>query len=119
MALQPIHIINRGRGPELSHVRITVFDIIPYLEDGDTPFYIATVLGISSRDVEALKKYIDDHKEEVMAENQRIEERIARGNPPEVEARLAASPIRKMLQDRLAEIRRRRAEDPNSESDCE
>jgi uncharacterized protein (DUF433 family) len=81
-----IEIINRGRGPELAGIRITVYDIIPYLQAGHGPMYIAAVLGLSTDEVKALMQYLEEHKEEVMAENRKIEERIARGNPPEIEA---------------------------------
>lgn len=82
-----IEIIDRGRGPELAGIRITVYDVIPYLQAGHGPTYIAAVLGLSTDEVKALMQYIEEHEEEVMAENRKIEERIARGNPPEIEAR--------------------------------
>jgi uncharacterized protein (DUF433 family) len=89
--MEPVKIINRGRGPELASIRITVFDIIPYQRAGYSAEKIAGVLRISTREVLALMQYIEDHKEEVMAINQQIEERIARGNPPEVEEKLKLS----------------------------
>ena len=45
--MEEIIIRDRGRGPELARIRITVFDIIPYLQAGDSPEYIAGVLPIS------------------------------------------------------------------------
>jgi uncharacterized protein (DUF433 family) len=87
--MDPYCIHDRGRGPELVGTRITVFDIIPYLRAGRSATYIASVFSLGTAQVEALMRYIDEHKEEVMAENRKIEERIARGNPPEVEARRA------------------------------
>jgi uncharacterized protein (DUF433 family) len=84
--MEPVKIRDRGRGPELERIRITVFDIIPWQRAGHSANYIAASLGLSTREVLALQQYIEDHKEEVMAINQQIEERIARGNPPEVEA---------------------------------
>jgi len=89
--LRPVEIIDRGRGPELSTVRITVYDIIPYLEGGDGPNMIAVTLNISTRQVLALMEYIENHKEEVMEVHREIEERFARGNPPEVKAKLRKS----------------------------
>jgi uncharacterized protein (DUF433 family) len=116
--LQQIVIIDRGRGPELFGTRITVFDVIPYLRAGDSPTYIAAVLGLSTPEVEALIRYIEEHKAEVMAENAKIEERIARGNPPEIEARLKDSPSHRLIQERLAAIRQKRAsEEVNGASD--
>jgi uncharacterized protein (DUF433 family) len=101
----PIAIIDRGRGPELAGTRITVFDVIPYLEAGHSPTYIAAVLRLSTPEVEALIRYIEEHRDQVLAENRTIEERIARGNSPEVEARLPGSHARLLaLRD---ELRRR------------
>jgi uncharacterized protein (DUF433 family) len=84
--MKPIEIVNRGGGPRLAHIRITVYDIIPYMERGYDPNSIALALQLSTAEVLALQKYIEEHKEEVMAENQKINERHARGNPPEIEA---------------------------------
>src|SRR5262249_17638405 len=83
---QEIKVIDSGRGPGIPGTRVTVYDVIPYLEGGDTPPFIADVLSLSTEEVLALIQYIEDHKEEVMAVHRKIEERIARANPPEVEA---------------------------------
>lgn len=88
--MDEIVIRDRGRGPELARIRITIFDLIPYLQAGYSPESITGVLPISLDEVHALTKYLDDHRDEVLAMNVRIEERIARGNPPEVVERLRA-----------------------------
>jgi hypothetical protein len=113
--VEPIQIIDRGRGPELARVRVTVFDVIPYLRAGHHPTYVAAVLGISTPEVEALVQYLEDHKAEVMEANRQIEERIARGNPPEVEARLGESPWHAKVEARWEELRRRRAAEKGHE----
>jgi len=107
--MEPIRIIDRGCGPELAGTRTTVYDIIPYLLAGDSPTYIASAMGHSTREIEALMQYIEEHKKEVMAVHQKIEARIARGNPPEIEAKFPASQGRARLQARLEEIRRQRS----------
>jgi uncharacterized protein (DUF433 family) len=112
--VRPIAIIDRGRGPELAGTRITVFDIIPYLEADHTPNYIAAVLNLSTFEVEALMRYIEEHKAEVMAENQKIVERIARGNPPGVEARLRESKTHQLIQARLARLHREESQEDNN-----
>jgi uncharacterized protein (DUF433 family) len=106
--MQPLAIIDRGRGPELAGTRITVFDVIHYLQAGHTSFYIAAVLGLSTREVDFLIQYINEHKEEVMAENEKIEARIARGNPPEVLEKFKASHVK--LEALREEIRRRKTQ---------
>jgi uncharacterized protein (DUF433 family) len=111
MTMRPIEIHDRGRGPELKGTRITVYDVIPYLRSGSRVDTIALWLGIRIAEVEALIRYIEEHKEEVMAVNARIEERIAHGNPPEIEAKLAGG--RAKLAKLKAELQQRRTRPPH------
>ena len=107
----PIEIHDRGRGPELKGTRLTVYDIIPYRLHGYTPEQLAPVFTgypeLTPAHIEALYRYMDEHHAEVMAVHAQIEARIAKGNPPEVEAKLAES--RKKVQARLAVIRELKA----------
>jgi uncharacterized protein (DUF433 family) len=107
--VQPIAIIDRGRGPELAGTRITVFDVLPYLQADWQPASIALLLGLSTSQVLAVMEYVEEHWEEVMATNQKILDRIARGNPPEVEAKRQAS--RAKLQALRAELERQRSQE--------
>ncbi len=111
--MHPIEIHDRGRGPELKGTRITVYDVIPYRLDGWPVASIALVLGLSSAQVEALFRYMDEHREEVMAVHRRIEERNARGNPPEVEEKLKQSHAKLLA--RMDELRRRKREGSNGD----
>jgi uncharacterized protein (DUF433 family) len=111
--MQPIAIINRGRGPELAGTRITIYNILPYFEAGWHHSTIAMVYGISSAEVLAFKDYFELHKEEVLAENAKILARIAKGNPPEVEARLVQSKAK--LQALMEELRRNRISEVSGE----
>ncbi len=86
-----------------AHTRITVYDILDYARHNHHHTYIAGVLGISSVEVLAGLKYIEDHKHDVMAEYQKMLDRDAQGNPLEIEARSAESRAR--LRARLAELR--------------
>ncbi len=83
-------IIERGRGPEIAGSRITVFDVLDYLQEGWDPTEIALFFRLSTRQVDVAVRYIEEHKDEVMEEYQRILERSARGNPPELQAKLDA-----------------------------
>ena len=83
-------IIDRGRGPEIAGTRITIYDIVDYLEEGWHPTAIAAFFRISSREVDAALCYIEEHEEEVRAEYQRILARAAKGNPPELQSQLDA-----------------------------
>jgi uncharacterized protein (DUF433 family) len=80
----------------IAGTRITVWDIVHYLEKGRSPEYIAAVLPLTVEQVQAAIQYIAEHREEVMAVHRQIEERIARGNPPEIEAKLAQSRARRL-----------------------
>jgi uncharacterized protein (DUF433 family) len=112
--MRPIEIHDRGRGPELKGTQITVYDVVYYHLKGRSPNYIAAVLGIATAEVLALLDYFERHREEVLAHHYKIEERNARGNPPEIEERLGAT--HGAAQARLEQIRRREAAEANGES---
>src|SRR6266508_151760 len=81
-------IINRGRGPEIAGTRITVYDVMDYHRQGWHHTLIAATLRLSSAQVLEAIRYIEEHREEVTANYQQILERCARGNPPEIQAKL-------------------------------
>jgi uncharacterized protein (DUF433 family) len=83
-------ILNRGSGPEIAGTRITVYDILDYTTAGWHHTAIAATLRLSSNQVLAAIQYIEDHKEEVMANYREMLARDARGNPPELQAKLDA-----------------------------
>jgi uncharacterized protein (DUF433 family) len=109
----PIEIHDRGRGPELKGTRLTVYDIIPYRLKGYTPEQLVEVFSgyreLTAAHIEALYRYMDEHYDEVMAVHRTIEERNARGNPPEVEAKLAQTRVR--VRAKMEEIRRKKQAD--------
>jgi uncharacterized protein (DUF433 family) len=98
-------------GGRIDGLRITVFDVYYYRQAGRQPEEIAAILGLSPEQVAAALGYIDEHRAEVRAVHQRIEERIARGNPPEIEARRATS--RASLQAWLNERRQAQGQEVN------
>lgn len=83
-------IIDRGRGPEIEGTRVTVYDIWDYAKQNWHRDAIATTLRLSSAQVAAALEYIDQHRQEVLAQYSKILERQRRGNPPELQARLDA-----------------------------
>ena len=97
-------IVKTGRGPEIVGTRITVYDIIEYHRAGRHRDEIAMILSLSSHQVEAALRYIEEHRDEVMANYERNMERIRRGNPPELQAKLDAGHERflAMIQERRA-----------------
>jgi uncharacterized protein (DUF433 family) len=84
------NIIDRGGGPEIAGTRITVYDVWEYARHGHHHTYIAVLLGLSSNQVLAALEYIEQHKEEVLAEYQKILDRISRSHPPELQAKIDA-----------------------------
>lgn len=81
--------------------RITVWDVLHYLEHGRSVGEIRRWLPITEEQVAAATEYINENREYVMEVHRQIEERNARGNPPEIEAKLAET--RRRMQQWLAE----------------
>ncbi len=109
-------IIDRGRGPEIEGTRITVYDVMDYLQEGWRYDQIAGLFRLPPDDIQAAIQYIEVHHAEVMADYQQI---LARHSqvpyPPEVQAKLARS--RQKLQAKLAEIRARHQGEDTHASD--
>src|SRR5271157_1311503 len=105
-------IIDRGRGPEIAGTRITVYDVLDYHKHGWHRDMIADTLDLSSQEVEVAIRYIDEHRDEVMADYAEMLARDARGNPPELQAKLDAAHERflAMVRERR-EIRSQEARD--------
>lgn len=79
--------------------RITVWDVLHYLEAGWSCPDIADALHLTEAQVATAVDYIQAHKDEVMVVHRQIEARKVRGNSPEVLAKAAKS--RAKLQDWL------------------
>ncbi len=75
-------------------LRITIYDVLHYLEAGRSAAEIADILPLTLEQVEAAIHYIDEHRAEVVTAHRQIEERLARGNPPEIEAHARAGRAR-------------------------
>jgi len=84
-------IIKVGRNPRIAGTRITVYTILEFVRGGWRPDDIAFWLSLTRDQVDAAILYIEENKEEVTAEYERIMERINRGNPPEIQAKLDAA----------------------------
>ena len=98
--MKTYRIVDRGDGPKIEGTRITVYAIFEYLEMKRSREWIAALLSLSSRQVQAAMDYIAEHHAEVQAEYQKIADRIRRGNPPWVEERMQEA--REKFQQRLA-----------------
>jgi uncharacterized protein (DUF433 family) len=71
--------------------RITIPDVYYYLQAGRDTAEIADILGLSQCQVQEAMSYIREHEEDVKAIHAKVENRIARGNSPDVEARKISS----------------------------
>jgi uncharacterized protein (DUF433 family) len=108
-----ITIIDNGRGPQLSTSRITVQDILPYLQLNYSYDDIRQIMpSLSVAEIRTVEEYVEEHREEVMEEDCRIRQRNAtRRNPPHVEELLRESRKKRLaLQEKL---RSDRPEDGN------
>lgn len=74
--------------------RITVWDVFMYLDEGWSAEQIAAELPLSLEQVEAAIAFIDENREYVLEGHRKIEERNARGNPPEIEEKRLQSRAR-------------------------
>lgn len=80
----------------IAGTRISVWDILHHLENNWSLQEIASLLGVSVDQVQAAADYIEEHRDEVTEVHRRIEERNARGNSPEVQAKLAQAEAKKL-----------------------
>lgn len=82
--------INSG-APRIVGTRVTVWDVLALVKEEMSTKQIADWYGVTVEQVEDALSYIDRHREDVEEVWRYIEERNARGNPPEVEERLKKS----------------------------
>jgi uncharacterized protein (DUF433 family) len=81
------HIVDRGRGPQLSTSRITVQDLVPYLQRNCTYAEIQEIMPVLTvEELRVVQQYVRDNYDAVMAQDRLIRERNAqRITPPEIE----------------------------------
>lgn len=111
-----ISIIDRGRGPQLSTSRITIQDLFPYFELGYTPEQIIreAMPSLSVGEIEVARRYVAEHREEVVEDDRLIREwNATRKNPPEVEEILRQGKAQRLAW--LEHRRNGRVEAPNGE----
>ena len=75
-------------------LRVTVYDVLYYLEAGRSHAEIVEILPLTLEQIEAAVHYTDEHRDAVMANHRRIEDRLERGNPPDMEERARAGRAR-------------------------
>jgi uncharacterized protein (DUF433 family) len=78
-----------SKNGRIEGTRTSVYDIVPYLEGNRfTLDEIAQYNAISMEQLQFALKYIEENRDEVMRVNREIDERHARGNTPEIQAKL-------------------------------
>src|SRR5260370_23278201 len=90
VAMESVILNNR----RIAGTRISVYDVYYYLVNDWKPAEIAELLRLSAEQVQAAIQYIQDHHAAVVAVHKEIEDRNTQWNPPEIEAKLAASTAR-------------------------
>jgi uncharacterized protein (DUF433 family) len=78
-------IQDRGRGPEITGTRITVYNLLSdFLDPTATEASICRIYDLTPEQVAAARAYVLNNPETVLAEHLRIDARMAIGNAPEV-----------------------------------
>ena len=103
-------IIDRGRGPrdrgDADHGIRRSLNIV---QDGWRPRTSRSGSASAKDQVEVAIRYIEEHQEEVWPQYEKIMERINRGNPPELQAKLDAAHER--FRAMLRELRRAKGQE--------
>jgi uncharacterized protein (DUF433 family) len=109
-----VEIIDRGRGPQLATSRITVQDLVPYLQVGSSHADIMRAMPILTvAEIQAVERYVQEHKEDVMEQDRRIRaENAKRQNSPEVEKILQEARDQRLAH---AKTRRQQRQEANGE----
>jgi hypothetical protein len=75
MNTQTVHIVDRGRGPQLSTSRITVLDVFYYLHRGyDFEFVHRAMPSLTRGEFDLIVGYVKDHHDELVEQDRRAEE---------------------------------------------
>ena len=76
MKTETIHIVDCGRGPQLSTCRTTVLDLVPYFQKGSSVQEITRwIPRLSREEIALVERYYLDHKEEFDEKDRCVRER--------------------------------------------
>src|SRR5437773_4415367 len=80
MNTDPIQLVDRGRGLQLSTSRITVMDVFYYLHRGYDFAVIHDIMpSLTREEFDLIAAYVTDHYDELAEEDRRVEEFHQRG----------------------------------------
>src|SRR5437870_4448055 len=108
MTTKAIEIVDHGRGPQLSTSRVTVQDLVPYLQEGCSDAEIIRwVPTLTAEEIGVVRRYYRDNQAALDEEDRQIRARSAgRKNPDWVEQVLEeARRERLAITERLRESR--------------
>jgi uncharacterized protein (DUF433 family) len=75
---QKIAIVNRGRGLQLSTSRVTVQDLVPYFQQGETADEIMRwIPSLTADEIAVVREYYYSHQAELDEQDRAIRERTA------------------------------------------
>lgn len=97
-------IVDRGRGPQLSTSRITVQDLVPYLQQKYSYEQIIEIMPVLTvNEIQLVENYIQEHYQQVMEQDRHIRECAwTRKQPPEIEQSLRQARQRRLERARHA-----------------
>ena len=76
---QTVRIIDIGRGPQIEGHRLTVMDVFFYLHRGyDFDFIHMAMPSLTRAEFDAVVEYVNQHHDELVEKDRRVEERIDR-----------------------------------------
>ena len=113
MTTKTIEIVDRGRGLQLSTSRVTVQDLVPYLQEGcSDEEIIRWIPTLTAEEIAVVRRYYRDHQRELDEEDRLIRARSTeQKNPAWVEKVLEEA-----RGDRLAITERLRQQRGNGEA---
>ena len=77
---EPITIVNRGCGPQLSTTRLTVMDVFYYLHRGyDFDFIHMAMPSLSREEFDVVVEYVKTHYDEMVERDRRSDEFVRKG----------------------------------------
>jgi uncharacterized protein (DUF433 family) len=84
MTTKAIEIVDLGRGPQLSTSRVTVQDLVPYLQEGcSDDEIIRWVPTLTAQEIGVVRRYYADHQSELDEEDRLIRVRNAKQKNPD------------------------------------
>lgn len=75
-----VRIVDYGRGPQAEGNRLTVMDVFYYLRRGrDFDFIQVAMPSLRRDEFDAVIEYVNQHRDELIEKDDRVEERIRQG----------------------------------------